>query len=108
MSDDSRLLVAISTTETREDADRLAGELLERGLTACVQIDGPIRSHYRWAGKTQCESEYRLMIKSRMGVWGELKAKLAELHPYDEPEIVMMPVEDASAGYRDWVVDQTS
>ena len=108
MSDANELIVVISTTETRDEADRLAGELVERNLAACVQIDGPVRSQYRWAGQTHADEEHRLMIKSRLGVWPTLREKLGQLHPYDEPEIIMLPVTGASAGYRDWVIDQTS
>ena len=65
MANESALLLCLSTVASLEDADRLAAILLEESLAACVQIDGPIRSHYRWQGQTHCDQEYRLMIKSR-------------------------------------------
>ncbi len=108
MDQANQLVLVITTTETRADAERLAGELTERNLAACVQIDGPIHSHYRWAGQSRVSSEYRLMIKSRQAIWETLQKKLAEVHPYEEPEIVLIPITDASAGYRGWVVEQTS
>ena len=108
MADAPELLLCLSTVASTEDADRLAALLLEHSLAACVQIDGPIRSHYRWQGQTHCDQEYRLLIKSSLAVWEPLKAKLIEAHPYEEPQIVMIPIADAAAGYRDWVLEQTS
>ena len=104
----SSLILVISTVESREDADRLAAELVRQSLAACVQIDGPIESHYRWAEQLHKATEYRLMIKSQAAVWPRLHTALDKLHPYDEPEIIMIPVSDAAEGYRQWVVDQTS
>lgn len=108
MDEANRLAVVITTTETKADADRIARELVERHLAACVQVEGPITSHYGWAGKLQAEQEYRLMIKTRRSVWESLRDKLAEIHPYEEPEIILLDVPDAAPGYLSWVVDQTS
>ena len=107
MSDTPELLLCLSTVASAQDADRLAALLLQDSLAACVQIDGPIRSHYRWQGQTHCDDEYRLMIKSSFSVWDALKAKLIQSHPYEEPQIVMIPIADAADGYRDWVLEQT-
>ena len=48
------------------------------------------------------------MIKTSRSAWPALKEKLAKLHPYDEPEIIMLPIADVTDGYRDWVIDQTT
>jgi periplasmic divalent cation tolerance protein len=108
MDPSRKLLLCLSTVASAEDADRIAVELVEKSLAACVQIDGPIRSHYRWQGQTHCDQEYRLMIKSAVTVGEQLKSKLLQLHPYDEPQIVMIEIDDASDGYRDWVLAQTA
>ena len=107
MSDSRSIAMVITTVQSAEDADSLAQALVEQSLAACVQIDGPIRSHYRWAGKQEQAEEYRLVIKLAESGWPALREKLAELHPYDEPEIVMLPITGASDGYRDWVMDQS-
>ena len=107
MASEPELLLCLSTVASAEDADRLAALLLENSLAACVQIDGPIRSHYRWQGQLHCDQEYRLMIKSSIRVWQTLKEKLIEAHPYEEPQIVMIPISDAADGYRNWVLEQT-
>jgi periplasmic divalent cation tolerance protein len=108
MSEPQQLILVISTVESAADADRLARSLVDQSLAACVQIDGPIRSHYRWSGEVETATEYRLMIKSSRAAWPRLLEKLTKMHPYDEPEIIMLPVADAAAGYRNWVIDQTT
>ena len=108
MSEQPSLVMVITTAESAGDAQNLAQVMLDQSLAACVQIEGPIISHYRWKGQTEASNEYRLMIKTTRAAWPALKIKLGEVHPYDEPEIIMVPVEDASDGYRQWVVDQTA
>lgn len=108
MSDSKALALVMTTVENADDAARLARSLVDRSLAACVQIDGPIISHYRWAGNVERSDEFRLLIKTSQSAWLSLKTKLVELHPYDEPEIIMLPISDASDGYRDWVIDQTT
>jgi periplasmic divalent cation tolerance protein len=108
MSDANRLVMVITTVESADDAQKLAQTLLENALAACVQIDGPILSRYRWKDELESADEYRLMIKTSAASWPALKEKLARIHPYDEPEIIMLPIADASDGYRQWVIDETS
>jgi periplasmic divalent cation tolerance protein len=108
MSDANTLVLVITTVESASDAEKLAQTLLDQSLAACVQIDGPITSRYRWAGRVESANEFRLMIKTSASAWPLLKEKLAKLHPYDEPEIIMLPITDATEGYRDWVIDQTT
>jgi len=102
-----RLAIVLTTVACREDADRLANALLDRELAACVQIDGPLSSHYRWQGERHCDEEYRLVIKTTSQVWPELKSVLPELHPYQEPQLLLLSVQDATSGYGDWVISQT-
>ena len=108
MNQSRKLLLCLSTVASAEDAERIGAALIAQSLAACVQIEGPIRSHYRWQGQTQCDQEYRLVIKSAVTVWEQLKSKLLDLHSYDEPQIVMIEIDDASRGYRDWVLAQTA
>lgn len=102
------IAVVITTVESSDDADRLAQTLLDQRLAACVQIDGPIVSHYRWEGKQQQAREFRLLIKVDQALWPRLERALAECHPYDEPEIILLPIAACSAGYRSWVLEQTA
>ncbi len=108
MSDRNTLALVMTTVASVEDADQLARSLVDQSLAACVQVDGPIISHYRWAGKVERATEFRLLIKTSQTAWPKLKEKLSKLHPYDEPEIIMLPIADVTDGYRDWVIDQTT
>ena len=108
MSDVQQLAVVLTTVESPNDADQLARDLVAQSLVACAQIDGPIVSHYRWAGEVEQATEYRLMLKVTRDAWPTLRDKIAKMHPYDEPEIIMLPIEDASDGYRRWVIEQTT
>lgn len=107
MTDPHELILVISTVESAEDADQLASSLVQRGLAACVQIDGPITSHFRWRGELQRSSEFRLMIKTTENQWHRVKRHLEQNHPYDQPEIIMLPVADSNEDYRDWVIAET-
>lgn len=108
MSVPASLAIVVTTVETAADAEQLARAIVEQSLGACAQIDGPIVSHYRWSGRTERAREFRLTIKTTQSAWPRLKEALARMHPYEEPQIVMTRIDDATAGYRDWVIDQTT
>ena len=103
----SDIVCCTSTVASRDEADSIAGQLLAESLAACVQIDGPIRSHFRWKGETHCSEEFRLTIKTSGDAWPRLKVRLAEIHSYDEPQIICTEIVDATDDYRDWVIGQT-
>lgn len=96
-------LVVITTTETRQDAERLAHLLVERELAACVQILPQITSVYRWQGKVEQADEFLLFIKSTREAYPELETAIRENHTYQTPEIIALPVEAGSDGYLNWL-----
>lgn len=108
MSDANALALVITTVASAQEAETLAVALVDQSLAACVQIDGPVTSLYRWAGKVEKSSEYRLMIKTTRSAWPGLREKLANLHSYEEPEIILVAIDGASEGYHRWVIDQTT
>ena len=93
----------ITTTEKKDDALRIAELLVERRLAACVQVDGPITSVYRWQGKVETAEEWRCLIKTRRDLYGELEATIRQAHAYDVPEILAVPVTVGSRAYLDWM-----
>jgi periplasmic divalent cation tolerance protein len=97
----------VTTVASQGDARRLAARLLDARLAACVQIDGPIESHYRWEGQLQTATEWRLQFKSTGARLAEAIALLAEAHPYDEPEILYHYFDGGSSSYQAWVRDET-
>ncbi|MEZ6005236.1 MAG: divalent-cation tolerance protein CutA [Planctomycetota bacterium] len=97
--------VVLCTAPDPDTADRLARDLVELRLAACVQVLPGMRSHYRWAGELQCESEVLLLIKSDARTWPALEARLQDQHPYEVPEILALPAQAWSAAYGAWLAD---
>jgi len=78
--------IAWTTVAQRADAERLAADAVARGLAACVQIDGPLVSHYRWQGKPERAEEFRLCFKCLPAQLAALETHVLATHPYDTPE----------------------
>jgi periplasmic divalent cation tolerance protein len=98
---------AETTAPSLEEAQRLAAELVGRRLAACAHVAGPIRSTYWWEGEVQREEEYALRLKTRASLVGELERALAELHPYDVPELLVFEAAAGGRSYLDWVLAET-
>ncbi len=97
-------LILISTTvSNKEDAERIAGLLLDRRLIACAHISGPITSVYPWQGKVNTAPEYTLSVKTTSQHWLTLEEVLRQEHPYELPEIVGQEISLVSEAYYDWV-----
>ena len=92
-----------TTTDKREDAERMAKAIVERRLAGCVQILGPIRSTYWWKGKLETTEEWLLFIKSSEDLYERLERAIKELHPYEVPEIIAMPIVAGSEDYLGWL-----
>lgn len=102
----SDVLVALSTLPPA-DADRIATALVEERLAACVNLVGPVRSVYRWQGAVQRDDEILAVIKTTSARLGALGERLRELHPYEVPELVALPVSAGLPAYLTWVRGET-
>ena len=99
--------VQVSTTApSGEVADAIASMLVERRLAACVQIVGPIRSHYRWEGQVEHDVEWLCLAKTSAALVEALTQAILASHPYDEPEVVATPIVGGSEGYLRWIGDE--
>jgi len=98
-------VVALSTVGSAEDAERLARALVERRLAACVSVVPGVVSHYRWKGELQRAEERLLVIKTRGERMAALREALAELHPYELPELVAFEITSGSEPYLKWLDD---
>lgn len=96
-------LQVFTTTEKREDADKIASTLVEKKLAACVQIVGPITSTYRWKGKIETAQEWLCLLKTRSDLYPELEKAIKDLHPYETPEIIAVPILAGSQDYLQWL-----
>ena len=101
-------VVALSTVGTAEDAERIARALVERRLAACVNVVAGVVSFYRWKGAVEKEEERLLVIKTRAERLEALREALVELHPYEVPELVALPVEAGHAPYLAWLDESVS
>lgn len=98
-----RLVIITTTLPSRRAATKLARALVTEGLGACAQVQGPVASTYRWKGVLHRTLEWYCHLKTTRARWPAARRRIAELHPYDVPEIVMVAGE-TTVGYGSWVV----
>ncbi|GAA1244831.1 periplasmic divalent cation tolerance protein [Oryzihumus leptocrescens] len=91
------------TVGAPDEADRIAAALVGEGLAACVQVVPGITSVYRWEGLVERSAELLLLAKTTDELFDRLAARVVELHSYDTPEVLAVPVVRASEGYAVWL-----
>ncbi len=96
-----------TTTDSAEECDQLASWVVGRQLAACVQVS-QVKSYYRWAGEVHQDPEFLLSMKTTRAAVPAIKAHLAHQHSYDEPEVIVVPIDDGSRGYLQWMRDSVS
>lgn len=97
--------VVFTTASSESEAENLAAALIDSRLAACVSLF-PIKSVYTWRGEVQREAEWQLVIKTRADCFERVAARVRSLHSYDTPEIIALPIEQASADYLSWLDEQ--
>ncbi len=100
--------LAMTTVGSQEEAGRLANQLIEDRLAACVSIVPGVLSVYRWEGAVQQAQEWLLLIKTTELLVEALEARIAELHSYALPEFLVIRPDGGSAKYLAWVAQQTA
>jgi len=102
-----QFLQVITTTDKKETAEKIGQVLLERHLAGCVQIMGPIESRYWWEGRMERAEEYLCFIKTREEIYEEVERVIKEVHPYEVPEIIALPIIGGSPAYLQWLNEET-
>jgi periplasmic divalent cation tolerance protein len=104
----SEFIVVLVTAGSADEGDRLARELVEERLAACVNRVKAVQSIYRWQGKIECSEEELLIVKTRRDLFERLKEKIQQLHSYAVPEIVALPILAGSESYLRWLEEELS
>ena len=100
-------LVVLNTCPDSETAGRIAADLVEARLAACVQVLPGLQSYFHWAGKVDCADEYLLLIKTSSASYPALERRIRDLHPYELPEIIGVPVNRGLPEYLSWIDEHT-
>ena len=104
----SETLLVVTNLPDRDAALRLARALVEQRLAACVNVLNGCTSVYRWDGAVEQAEEVPLLIKTRAARYPELESAIRELHPYELPEIIAVPMVRGLPEYLDWVAEETA
>jgi periplasmic divalent cation tolerance protein len=104
MTDD--IIQVTTTTASEEDAQRIATTLVDRRLAACGQVSGPIESVYWWNDKVERSQEWVCSLKTRHELYALVEDSIRQLHPYDVPEIIAVPVVAGNPAYFEWIRQQ--
>jgi periplasmic divalent cation tolerance protein len=103
---DKRLV--LTTAGSEEEARKIARTLVERRLAACVNIIPQVTSIYRWQGKVEDATEWILVVKTTVAAFGEVCQAITDLHSYELPECICLPIEDGSPAYLQWIADSVA
>lgn len=100
--------VVLVTVGSQEEAENIASALVELKLAACVNILPIHCSVYMWQGKVNKDKEWQLIVKTKLSQFSALEEKIRELHSYELPEIIALPIVNGSQGYLQWISEQVS
>lgn len=96
-------VIVLVTIPADEEAGAFAESLVSTGVAACVNLLAPMQSIYRWEGEIQNETEQQLLIKTTSASVPALWQRVRDLHPYDVPEFLVLPVIDGNEAYLKWI-----
>jgi len=103
----AQCIQVFTTTAKERDAQKIAKALVKRRLAACVQVVGPVTSTYHWRGKIETTKEWLCLIKTTTARYRKVETAIMDLHPYEVPEIIAVPVVARYQRYLDWLAAET-
>lgn len=101
-------VVVLSTAGSADEAERIATALVAERLVACANLVPSVTSIYRWQGAVERATEVLMVMKTRRTLATRVAARLQELHSYDVPEAIVLPIDAGSRPYLDWVLGETA
>lgn len=99
--------VVLVTAPSQQEAEAIATSLVKLQLAACVSLV-PIHSIYTWQGELHQAQEWQLLIKTQLSHFQALETKIRELHSYEVPEIIALPIVAGSQSYLEWIWEQVN
>ncbi len=96
--------IVLTTGATLEEAKQIGRTLVEEHLAACATVIPAVESIYWWNGNIESASETMLLLKTGIDQLAALEARLRQLHTYEVPEFLVLPVETGSRAYLDWML----
>ena len=99
------MILVLTTAGSDQEARNIATALVERQLAACVNIIPRIASVYRWQGKIEEADEWLLIVKTTPAAFERVRDAIKELHSYELPECISIPIEDGSPAYLKWIAE---
>ena len=103
----TRTSIVFVTAGNADEASAIAGRLVEERMVACVNLVPHIRSIYRWKGEICDEQEYLMIMKTRSSLVPALEKRVRELHSYEVPEVIAIPIKEGLAEYIKWILENT-
>ena len=97
-----------TTWPDRASAEDLAARAVQERLAACAQVSGPLTSTYRWQGQVEQVTEWYCHLKTTLDRLPALEARIRQLHPYEVPEVIAVPIVQGNPAYLDWIRDSVA
>lgn len=101
-------ILIITNLPDKASAEALAKKLIQERLAACVNIMAACTSVYHWQGKVETAQEIPVLIKTTRQRYEAAEQTIREVHPYELPEIIMVPLAGGLPAYLDWVAAETN
>jgi periplasmic divalent cation tolerance protein len=101
-------LLVLCTCPDQSTAQAIAERVVDEGLAACVNILPEVTSVYQWQGQRETEQEHLLLIKTSAPAYDKLEQRVSELHPYELPEVIAVPIQNGLSAYLGWIEQQTA
>jgi periplasmic divalent cation tolerance protein len=108
LQENDKPVLIYSTFPSAEEAERVGGALVDRGLAACVNILPGMTAIYVWQGKRERGSEAAMLIKTRSALADRVIGEARKMHPYTNPALLVLPVDGGSEDFLRWIAEQTA
>lgn len=104
----AEVILVITNFPDKKSATSLAEKLVDEQVAACVNIFGECKSIYRWHNKPESADEIPVFIKTQQTHYSQVERTIKAMHPYELPEVIVVPVNGGYPAYMQWIIDETS